>query len=55
MTEVMIAIALTTGACAFMFFVLPFLDARKSIDDQPAPPENESPVDCSEESTGGGG
>lgn len=30
MTEVIIAIAFTTGACAFMFFVLPFMDKNKA-------------------------
>ncbi len=30
MTEVIIAIALTTGTCAYMFFVIPYLDSRKA-------------------------
>jgi len=35
MKEVIIAIAITTGACAYMFFVLPFLDSKKSKSDKP--------------------
>ena len=28
MIEVLISIAFTTGACAFLFFVLPFMDGK---------------------------
>ncbi len=32
MTSIIIAICLTTGVCAFLFFVLPFMDSRQQND-----------------------
>lgn len=35
MIAIFFAIAFTTGVCAFLFFVLPWMDARNSQSDDP--------------------
>ncbi len=42
MTEVIIAIALTTGTCAYMFFVVPYLDSRKTKSESKNPSQTSS-------------